>query len=85
MAIVVVGSFGNITISFGRQQLSIFKGKLHNQIILAMVLGVAVGLPIKGIGLILGVDRILDMCRTAVNVFGDACGAAVVARNETSG
>ena len=40
----------------------------------------AVDLPIEGIGLILAVDRILDMFRTTVNVFGDSCGAAVIAR-----
>ncbi|MEH0860482.1 dicarboxylate/amino acid:cation symporter [Halobacteriovorax sp. DPLXC-1] len=38
----------------------------------------AVGLPIEGIGLILAVDRVLDMFRTAVNVFGDAMGTVVV-------
>jgi len=45
----------------------------------------AVGLPLEGVALIVGVDRLLDMCRTAVNVWGDACGAVVVARleNET--
>ena len=42
----------------------------------------AVGLPLEGIGMILAVDRLLDMCRTAVNVWGDACGATVVARLE---
>jgi Na+/H+-dicarboxylate symporter len=42
----------------------------------------AVNLPLEGIGLILAVDRILDMLRTAVNVWGDACGAAIVARLE---
>ena len=46
---------------------------------LAIVLG-AVGLPLDGIGVILAVDRILDMCRTTVNVWGDAIGCAVVAR-----
>jgi len=50
---------------------------------MAMVL-TAVGLPLEGIGIILGVDRILDMCRTTVNVWGDAVGSAVVARYETS-
>lgn len=40
----------------------------------------AVNLPIEGIGLILAVDRILDMFRTTINVFGDSCGAAVIAR-----
>ena len=42
----------------------------------------AVNLPLEGIGMILAVDRILDMCRTSVNVWGDACGAAVVTRLE---
>ncbi len=42
----------------------------------------AVGLPLEAIGLILVVDRLLDMVRTAVNVFSDACGAVTVARLE---
>jgi len=42
----------------------------------------AVNLPLEGIGMILAVDRLLDMLRTAVNVWGDACGTAVVARLE---
>lgn len=42
----------------------------------------AVGLPLEGIAMILAVDRLLDMCRTGVNVWGDACGALVVARLE---
>ena len=42
----------------------------------------AMGLPLEGIGLILAVDRVLDMCRTAVNVFSDSCGAVIVARSE---
>jgi len=41
-----------------------------------------VNLPLEGIGMILAVDRLLDMFRTAVNVWGDSCGAAVVARFE---
>jgi Na+/H+-dicarboxylate symporter len=40
----------------------------------------AVGLPLEGIGMILAVDRLLDMFRTGVNVWGDACGTVVVAR-----
>lgn len=42
----------------------------------------AVNLPLEGIGMILAVDRLLDMLRTAVNVWGDACGTVVVARLE---
>lgn len=41
-----------------------------------------VGLPIEAVGLILAVDRILDMCRTAVNVFSDTTAAVVIARSE---
>ncbi len=42
----------------------------------------AIGLPLEALGLILAVDRILDMCRTGVNVFSDSCGAVIVARLE---
>lgn len=48
---------------------------------IVIILG-AVGLPAEGIGLILAVDRILDMCRTAVNVFSDSCGAVIIGRSE---
>jgi Na+/H+-dicarboxylate symporter len=41
-----------------------------------------VGVPVEGIALILGVDRILDMCRTAVNITGDSSCAVVVAASE---
>ncbi len=42
----------------------------------------AIGLPLEAIGLILATDRLLDMARTAVNVYGDSVGAAVIARSE---
>ena len=41
-----------------------------------------IGLPIEAVGLILAVDRILDMFRTSVNVFSDSCGAVIIARRE---
>jgi Na+/H+-dicarboxylate symporter len=50
-------------------------------IMLAMVLR-QMNLPIEGIGLILGVDRLLDMTRTAVNITGDAAVSCIVARSE---
>jgi len=50
-------------------------------ITLALVLE-QVGLPVEGIALIIGVDRLLDMMRTAVNVTGDATVSAIVARSE---
>ncbi|MGR9100676.1 MAG: dicarboxylate/amino acid:cation symporter, partial [Gammaproteobacteria bacterium] len=50
-------------------------------IMLAMVFS-QVGLPVEGIGLILGVDRLLDMLRTAVNITGDAAVTCIVAHGE---
>jgi DAACS family dicarboxylate/amino acid:cation (Na+ or H+) symporter len=43
---------------------------------------VTVGIPAEGIGVIVGVDRLLDMCRTVLNVTGDIVAAVVVARSE---
>jgi len=39
-----------------------------------------IGLPLEGIGLILAVDRILDMLRTSTNVFSDSCGAVIIGK-----
>ena len=48
---------------------------------LAMVLQ-QVGLPVEGIALIIGVDRLLDMTRTSVNVTGDAMVSCIVGKSE---
>ena len=50
-------------------------------VMMAIILS-TVGLPVEGIGLVIGVDRILDMLRTAVNVYGDTCVAVLVAKGE---
>jgi len=42
----------------------------------------ALGLPLEGVGYVLAVDRLLDMCRTTVNVWSDSCGCAVIAKTE---
>lgn len=52
-------------------------------IMLAMVFN-QVGLPVEGIALIMGIDRLLDMLRTAVNVTGDAVVTLIVAKSENS-
>lgn len=52
-------------------------------ITLAMVLK-QVGLPVEGIALIIGVDRLLDMLRTAVNITGDCAVSCIVAKSENS-
>jgi Na+/H+-dicarboxylate symporter len=51
-------------------------------LVMMSVVLTAVGLPLEGVGLILAVDRILDMCRTMVNVFSDSCGAVTIAKSE---
>ncbi len=50
--------------------------------IMLLMVFAQVGLPVEGIGLILGVDRLMDMIRTAVNVSGDATVSAIVAKSE---
>ncbi|MCT4508315.1 MAG: dicarboxylate/amino acid:cation symporter [Tepidibacter sp.] len=50
-------------------------------ITLSMVLQ-SVGLPVEGIALIIGIDRVLDMCRTAINITGDSVCTIVVAKTE---
>ena len=52
-------------------------------IMLAMVLQ-QVGLPVEGIALIIGVDRLLDMLRTSVNVCGDSMIACIISSSENS-
>ncbi|MFT5320812.1 MAG: proton glutamate symport protein [Pseudohongiellaceae bacterium] len=42
----------------------------------------AIGLPVEAIGLLLVTDRVLDMCRTSVNIFSDSCGAVIIAKSE---
>ncbi len=50
-------------------------------VMLSMVLQ-SVGLPIEGIGLILGIDRILDMCRSTVNTMGDCICTIIISKSE---
>ncbi|MEM9103555.1 MAG: dicarboxylate/amino acid:cation symporter [Pseudomonadota bacterium] len=48
---------------------------------ISIILG-TIGLPLEAVGLILVTDRILDMCRTAVNVFSDSCAAVVIGKSQ---
>jgi DAACS family dicarboxylate/amino acid:cation (Na+ or H+) symporter len=50
---------------------------------LVMIVIQSVGIPAEGMGLILGVDRFLDMCRTTVNVSGDLVIAALVSGRQS--
>jgi proton glutamate symport protein len=51
-------------------------------LVMITVILTAVGLPLEGVGLILAVDRILDMFRTATNIWSDSCGAVIIAKSE---
>ena len=51
-------------------------------LVIITVILTAVNLPLEGVGLILAVDRILDMFRTATNVWSDSCSAVVIAKSE---
>ncbi|MCD4746607.1 MAG: dicarboxylate/amino acid:cation symporter [Bacteroidales bacterium] len=51
-------------------------------LVMITIILTAVNLPLEGVGLILAVDRILDMFRTATNVWSDSCGAVVIAKSE---
>lgn len=42
----------------------------------------AIGLPVEAIGLLMVTDRVLDMCRTAINIFSDSCGAILIGKSE---
>jgi Na+/H+-dicarboxylate symporter len=51
----------------------------HAGLVMMLVILQAVGLPVETQGVIIAVDRVLDMCRTSVNVWSDSCGCAVIA------
>ena len=52
----------------------------HAGLVMMIIILQAVDLPTEKQGIIIAVDRVLDMCRTSVNVWSDSCGAAVIAR-----
>ncbi len=54
----------------------------HAGLVMMLIILQAVGLPIEMQGIIIAVDRVLDMCRTSVNVWSDCCGCAVIDRYE---
>ena len=91
VAVMFIAQAYGIDLTFGQQIVVIFTALLAavgaagipmaGLVMMAVVLN-AVGLPLEGIGLILAVDRLLDMFRTTVNVYGDSCGAVVIAKSE---
>ncbi len=91
VAAMFIAQVYGIDLSFGDQILVFFTALLASigaagipmaGLVMITVVLRAVGLPMEGVGLILAVDRVLDMCRTSVNVWSDSVGCAVVARWE---
>ncbi len=91
VAVMFIAQAYGIDLTFGQQVIIIFTALLAAigsagipmaGLVMMTVVLKAVGLPLEGIGLILAVDRILDMFRTAVNVYGDTCCAVVIAKSE---
>ncbi len=91
VAVVFIAQAYGVDLSFAQQLIVVFTALLAaigsagipmaGLVMMAVVLK-AVGLPLEGIGLILAVDRILDMFRTSVNVYGDTCCAVIIAKSE---
>jgi Na+/H+-dicarboxylate symporter len=54
----------------------------HAGLVMMIIILQVVGLPVEMQGIIIAVDRVLDMCRTSINVWSDSCGCAVIARLE---
>ncbi|WP_339671230.1 dicarboxylate/amino acid:cation symporter [Dasania marina] len=89
-AMFIAQAYG-LDLSFGQQFIIVMVALLTSigvagipaasLVAITVILGV-IGLPLEGLGLLLVTDRILDMMRTAVNVFSDACGAVVIAKSE---
>jgi Na+/H+-dicarboxylate symporter len=89
VAALFIAQISGVDLTFG-QQLVIFltatlasigaAGIPHAGTVMMVIVLAAVGLPMEGIGLIFAVDWFLDRCRTTVNVWGDAVGAAVIAQ-----
>lgn len=89
-AMFIAQAYG-VELSFLQQMLVVFTALLASigaagipmaGLVMITVILSAVGLPLEGVGLIIAVDRILDMFRTAVNVWSDSCGTAIIATSE---
>ena len=91
VAAMFIAQVYGIDLSFGQQFIIVLTALLASIgaagipmagfVMMAIILN-AVGLPLEGLGLILPVDRILDMMRTSVNVWSDSCGTVIIAKTE---
>ncbi len=91
VAVLFIAQFSGIDLSIAQQVTVAFTALLasigaagipHAGLVMMVIVLQAVGLPTETQGLIIAVDRVLDMMRTSVNVWSDSCGCAVVERFE---
>ncbi|HBU59862.1 MAG TPA: dicarboxylate/amino acid:cation symporter, partial [Verrucomicrobiales bacterium] len=91
VAAVFIAQVFDIPLSFGAQVTIVLTAVLASigtaavpgaGIVMLIIILEAISVPGAGIALILGVDRILDMCRTVVNVTGDSAVNAIIASSE---
>ena len=89
-AMFIAQAYG-IDLSFAEQMIVVFTALLASigaagipmaGLVMITVVLTAVNLPLEGVGLIIGVDLLVDMMRTTVNVWSDSCGAVLIARSE---
>ena len=89
VAVVFIANALGVDLSFGAQVIVVVTATLaaigaagvpSAGLVTMIIVLEAVGLPASAYALVVAVDRILDMCRTTINVFGDSIGAAVVSK-----
>ncbi len=89
VAVIFIAQIYGVALGFDQQLIIVLTALLASigaasvpmsgLVMMSIILG-AVGLPLEGVGVILAVDRVLDMFRTMVNVLSDSCGAVIVAK-----
>jgi len=91
VAVIFIAQAYGIHLSIGQQVIVVITALLAAigsagipmaGLVMMTIVLTAVNLPLEGVGLILAVDRILDMSRTTVNVWGDTCAAVIIAKSE---
>ncbi len=91
VAVVFIAQAYGIELTLGQQVIVVLTSLLASVgsagvpmagLVMITIVLTAVGLPLEGVGLILAVDRIIDMFRTGANVWSDVCAAVIIAKSE---
>ncbi|MBX7157504.1 MAG: dicarboxylate/amino acid:cation symporter [Verrucomicrobiae bacterium] len=91
VAVIFIAQLYGVQLAFQQQFLIVILALLTSvgvagipsaSLVAIMVILSSLKLPVEAIGILMVFDRLLDMCRTAVNVFSDTCGAVIIARTE---